>query len=371
MINAVSILIVSAAISWPAEPERTSLTGAAAEATSFAISPDGTRVAATSESHARVWDANTGNELFAIEGPGAASVAFRPDGTQLAVAWDRDHPAVYDAENGRQLLIINALDAPGGAPFPPRIVGVAFSPDARWLATAGSTGGGGRQGMPGGVVKVWELKTRTLARKFTGLPTVATAIAFSPDGRLIAAGSSGIGGELPLPGQVDVWERETGERRHTLMGKAAVQPGENRCAVTSVAFSPDSRRLAWADSEGTVRVRDLPSGAEAFTLSGHTGWVRAVAFSPRGDRLASGGDDGSVCLWDLATGQRIKVLAGHSLPIQAVAFSADGQRIESAGGATSHFAPGIPGLFDQDAPESRTSPGKAGEVFHWNIASDP
>jgi WD40 repeat protein len=289
----------------------------------------------------------------------------------LAVAWDRDHPAIYDAENGRQLFVINALDAPGGAPFPPRIVSVAFSPDGLWLATAGSTGGGGRQGMPGGVVKVWELKTRTLARKFTGLPTVATAIAFSPDGKLIAAGTSGIGGELPLPGLVNVWDMDSGERRHTLMGKAAVEPGENRCAVTSVSFSPDGKRLAWADSEGTVRVRDLPSGADAFTLSGHTGWVRAVAFSPRGDRLAAGGDDGSVSLWDLATGQRITVLSGHTLPVRAVAFSADGQRIASASGSTSHFAAGIPGLIDQDAPEPRTLPGKAGEVFGWNNLSEP
>lgn len=371
MLNATSILIVSAALAWPAEPERTSLTGAAAETTSFAISPDGTRVAATSESHVRVWDAKTGNELFAIEGPGAAAVAFSPDGTQLVVAWDRDHPAIYDGENGRRLFVISAMDAPGAAPFPPRVVSVAFHSDGRWLATAGSTGGGGRQGMPGGVVKIWELKTRTLTHKFTGLSTVATAIAFSPNGKLIAAGTSGIGGELPLPGQVDVWDTETGEQRHTFMGKAAVEPGENRCAVTSVAFSPDTKRLAWADSEGTVRVRDLPSGAEAFTLTGHTGWVRAVAFSPRGDRLVSGADDGNVCLWDLTTGQRIKVLAGHTLPIRALAFSADGQRIASAGGSTSRFAPGIPGLIDQDAPEPRTSPGKAGELFRWNIASEP
>jgi WD40 repeat protein len=81
--------------------------------------------------------------------------------------------------------------------------------------------------------------------------------------------------------------------------------------------------------------------------------------------MVSGGDDGSVCLWDLTTGQRIKVLAGHTLPIQAVAFSADGQRIESAGGPTSHFAPGIPGLIDQDARES-SPPGNAGEVLSWD-----
>ena len=70
--------------------------------------------------------------------------------------------------------------------------------------------------------------------------------------------------------------------------------------VTSVAFSPDGRRLASGSRDGTVKVWDAAEGRELLTLKGHTDWVQGVAFSPDGRRLAAGGRDGTVTVWDAA-----------------------------------------------------------------------
>jgi WD40 repeat protein len=67
--------------------------------------------------------------------------------------------------------------------------------------------------------------------------------------------------------------------------------------VKSVAFVPDSRRLAWGGSDATVKVADATTGQVLETLHGHTGWVNSVAFSPDGGQISSASADGTVKIW--------------------------------------------------------------------------
>src|SRR5262249_18765782 len=86
-----------------------------------------------------------------------------------------------------------------------------------------------------------------------------------------------------------------------------------------------------ADYEKAVKLWDAGIGQELRTLKGHTSGVRSVAFSPDGKRVASADDDGSLKLWDTGTGQELRTLKGHTDRVNSVAFSQDGSWLASAG----------------------------------------
>jgi len=106
----------------------------------------------------------------------------------------------------------------------------------------------------------------------------------------------------------------------------------NTGSVNSVAFSPDSNRIASGSANGTLKVWDAQTGQQTLTLQGHPGWVSSVAFSPDGKRLASASSDKTVKVWGAQTGQQTLTLMGHTDNVSSVAFSPDGKRLTSASG---------------------------------------
>jgi WD40 repeat protein/DNA-binding SARP family transcriptional activator len=162
---------------------------------------------------------------------------------------------------------------------------------------------------------------------FTDTFGSVNSVAFSPNGKLLAAGTE--------EGQIRLWRTRDGQSLLTLSGHTS--------RVGVVVFSPDGQTLASGSDDQTVRLWDvanveaLGAGQSLKTLTGHTQPIWSVAFSPDGQTLASGSFDQTVCLWDVAnahaldTGQSFKTLTGHTQPIWSVAFSPDGQTLASGG----------------------------------------
>ncbi|GJJ74247.1 hypothetical protein EMPS_06605 [Entomortierella parvispora] len=142
---------------------------------------------------------------------------------------------------------------------------------------------------------------------------VVSSLAYSPNGRRIVSGGD--------DKMVRLWDVHTGAVISLLSGHTE--------GVTSVAFSPNGDQIASASNDRTVRVWDTQTGSLVSTFTGHTDNVTSVAFSPSRKHIVSGSEDDTVQLWDAQTGALIFLLSGHTAEVRCVTFSPDGEQIAS------------------------------------------
>jgi WD40 repeat protein len=185
------------------------------------------------------------------------------------------------------------------------ILCVAFSPQGDLLAAGTSTGH---------EIRFWHTANGLPVQTVLGHTSWVRSIAFSPDGKTLVSGSED---------QVRLWEVSSGQCLMTLQGHTS--------AVRSVAFNPDGKTLASGSEDQTVRLWEVSSGQCLKTLQGHTEEVWSVNFSPDGSILASGGFDRTVRLWEVSSGQCLKTLQGHTKSVGSVAFSPNGSILASGG----------------------------------------
>ncbi len=245
--------------------------------TSLAISPDGKSVAAQSrDATVKLWDIGTGEAVQSFKGHdhGMISIAISPDGKIIAGKSYRLIILWYVKTGGQLTTINDKYD----------ITALAFSPDGSLLAV----------GDEKGIISLADFASREVVKEMDGHARSVNSLSFSPDGKLLVSGSG-----------ADFVPHRTG-------------------FFYDVSFSKSD--------DNTVRIWDVSSGKSVRTLSGHTDLVKAVVFSPDGKLIASGGNDATIRLWNVEDGSLIGVLTGHADAIDSLAFSGEGNLLFSGSG---------------------------------------
>jgi WD40 repeat protein len=249
------------------------------------------------------------------------AVAFSPDGRLLALGgyrrvWLLDVSTGSSEGTRSPARSLPSHSSPIGSrlaslgPASGPVTSLAFSPDGRLLAAGGGAAG------QFGEIHLWDVARRRLARTLRGHRDAVYSVAFSPDGRTLAAAS--------YDRLVSLWPLTGGQPR---MLKDHID------AVYAVAFSPNGRQVASASGDRTIKVWDAASGLRVYTLSEPAAEQYTVAFSRDGKQLAAGGADKILRLWNVrSTGGKLARSAfAHEGAILRVVFSPDGRRLFTTG----------------------------------------
>jgi RNA polymerase sigma factor (sigma-70 family) len=213
------------------------------------------------------------------------------------------------------------------------VYALAVSPDGQTLASAG---GDHRRGRPGEVI-LWDLHSRKPIKTFAG-PDCAWGIAFSPDGKRLAAAF--------VHGEVTVWELATGKVCATLespYGRPLAFSSDGKLLAAGYGSTPSDNRRG----EGGVYVWETQGWQQKANLSAHEHVVLTVAFSPDDKLLVSSSQDGSIRLWSNA-----EITSGRAR------FAPPAAGRERAGNVAAGFA-------DPNGPEGEPAAAEASPGKTW------
>jgi eukaryotic-like serine/threonine-protein kinase len=260
------------------------------------ISPDFSRVAGISHDTVKVFDVKSGRELHTLQGHmnSVYCVAFSPDGKRLASGDGYRGGASFDAEG--VIGVAKVWDVDNG-----RLLYTMDGHDGTVLHVVFSPDGQRLASVTQKMVKLWDTRTgretRSIPVPEDRLPSGYTSLAFSPDGKRLAFAAR-------------TWDAETGRPIVTL-----------KRGFDGIAFTPDGRRLLSHAGTG-VDMLDAETGELLFTVN--AGGLEGMALSSDGKRLAS-----SEKIWDAQSGQELlSLLAGP----RAILFPVSGQVIFSPDG---------------------------------------
>jgi WD40 repeat protein len=250
-------------------------------------------------------------------GDGTPNILKGHAGPVTALVWDGG-PVLASAGADHKVLLWDVGDhrilhtLPGGG----IVRALAMTPDGKLLASAGDDP----------TIQLWDPATGKPGHKLQAHTDWVLALSFSPDGKQLASGGH--------DGTVRLWDPASGKKLLEFPSRPAAPantpPGPAN-TVMALAFSPDGKLLALGGSDMQIHLVNTADGKIVRSLPGHTSSVTALAFHASGTVLASASKDGTVRLWNPANGQALKTLEGHTAWVQGVVFLAQGTRLASVG----------------------------------------
>ncbi|NUO78920.1 WD40 repeat domain-containing protein, partial [candidate division KSB1 bacterium] len=276
------------------------------------FTPDGARIVSCSrDTTIRVWNFASGALEWQAKsgGHGLADIDVSPDGNTIAFC-------SWYFEKGKGVLgLVSLWDMAGGKEIwrthydTHPLVDIRFSPGGNLLAV-----GSWQQN-----VGIWNLEDKTTPRifSFDDAPAYSAVddIAFSPDGRFIAAATKN--------GTPRVWEVESGALRYELRGHQ--QP------VFAIGFSTDGRRIFTGGAEATIMMWDAENGKLLKKSYGHENKINSLAFDQHSERFVTASSDSSIRMWSANYGGEYSDQRGRSKEIYAFSLSRDGALLATSG----------------------------------------
>jgi len=294
-------------------PIRLSANAPASQVLGFAFSPDGQTIATTqNDRRVALRSLERGGKIVRLLDCllDAWTVVFSPDGRYLALGADRSDVMLCDLSRGGQVRPMGSSirrvtslafspdctilaaggdhtndillwDIPGSRPYltlrghGSRVLQLAFAPDGRTLFSSATTDS---------EILAWDVTTGQARLRISVHSAAVRSLACSPDGARLAA-------VCGRDRQILVWDLNSGR----------CEQGFGELLGTSrIAFALDGKSLATADCDGKIRLRNVSTGRERFSLDSPVNWIQGLGFSPDGRTLAAVGVDGHICLWDLS-----------------------------------------------------------------------
>jgi WD40 repeat protein len=275
----------------------------------LAVSVDGKRFASADyDFSATLWETDTGKELgtwrrdAVTPAPTAAAVelALADEGKTVIACWSSLSPGGA----ARDSALVCRFDGTTGKEVWSKFAAMQGTVPVRITGKSLVLGGGAN------LFCEWDVANGKELRTWGGHKGPVTALARTPSGEILSAGSEGV---LFLSGagnQVSAW------RAHD-------------AAINALAIRKDGKLLT-GSADKTVKLHDVATKTSLATLQGHTGNVTCVLFGDSDGWAASGSDDRTIILWDLKNGKKRQVLEGHAEGINALALSPAGDWLASA-----------------------------------------
>lgn len=262
---------------------------------SAVYSSDGKRILSISTDMIKVWDVETGINIYTIEESSHGADFYQDSEHIITISGflADTKMTIHNLDTG-EIKSINGFQNFLGfkCTFSPNSTYVVTDMDALWDITKG------------------ELLKNLIGDEYT---TVGSERYFSPDSTLIASCSNH-----------QVWINNVYGDDYIVL------PEEHTDNVSAVSFSPREKKLVSASWDKTLKIWDIETKSVLITLKGHLERVFAVVYSLDGKRIASGDEGGVIIIWNSETGEVIKQIEGHTKSISSLHFSPDGNHIVSS-----------------------------------------